>query len=221
MMRILIVDDYPLFREGLGQLISQLYPTGAIFSVGSFEAAMRILKRYGHFELIMLDASLPDIEGLMGLQRLQQHDAAIPVVILSDSTNPTTVLAALEQGARGYILKTAEIGDVKNALQLVQQGETYISPAVLTAVQTLPAVATAPLPELVIDEPWLQKLGLTHRQFEVLCLMVQGLPNKTIANRLQCSEGTVKLHVSAILRALHARNRTEAVQAANRLGICS
>lgn len=105
---------------------------------------------------------------------------------------------------------------MKNALHLILAGEIYISPSMLSEVRQRADAKSSPPTDLL---PPSDNSGLTPRQREVMRLMAEGLPNKTIASRLHCSDGTVKLHVSAILRTLHARNRTEAVQAATRLGV--
>ncbi|MBO0612650.1 response regulator [Thiothrix fructosivorans] len=209
-MRILIVDDHPLFREALGSLLERFYPSAAVFEVGSVEEAEGVVRQYAPFDLIMLDVFLPGQSGVAGLETLHASVAVeTPIVIMSGSDNSEMMNQALAKGARGYIAKSAGVGDVKNALHLILAGEIYISPSMLAEVRQRAETKAPPT----------DNSGLTPRQREVMRLMAEGLPNKTIASRLHCSDGTVKLHVSAILRTLHARNRTEAVQAATRLGV--
>ena len=216
-MRILIVDDHPLFREALGSLLERFYPSAAVFEVGSVEEAAGVVRQYAPFDLIMLDVFLPGQSGVAGLETLHASVAAsTPIVIMSGSDNSEMMNQALAMGARGYIAKSAGIGDVKNALHLILAGEIYISPSMLAEVRQRaepkdPSSPTVPPPT--------DNSGLTPRQRDVIRLMARGLPNKSIARELNCSDGTVKLHVSAILRTLHASNRTEAVQAATRLGV--
>ena len=209
-MRILIVDDHPLFREALGSLLERFYPSAAVFEVGSVEEAEGVVRQYAPFDLIMLDVFLPGQSGVAGLETLHASVAVeTPIVIMSGSDNSEMMNQALAKGARGYIAKSAGVGDVKNALHLILAGEIYISPSMLAEVRQRAETKAPPT----------DNSGLTPRQREVMRLMAEGLPNKTIASRLHCSDGTVKLHVSAILRTLHARNRTKAVQAATRLGV--
>ena len=216
-MRILIVDDHPLFREALGSLLERFYPSAAVFEVGSVEEAAGVVRQYAPFDLIMLDVFLPGQSGVAGLETLHASVAAnTPIVIMSGSDNSEMMNQALAKGARGYIAKSAGVGDVKNALHLILAGEIYISPSMLAEVRQR-AEPKAPPPPTV--PPPTDNSGLTPRQRDVIRLMARGLPNKSIARELNCSDGTVKLHVSAILRTLHASNRTEAVQAATRLGV--
>lgn len=211
-MRIMIVDDHPLFREALGNLLEQLYPSAVVFEVGSVEEAVGVLNQYLGFDLIMLDVFVPGANGLAGLALLQAKALQAPIVIMSCVDDPEAARDAVERGVRGYISKSAGAGDVKNALHLILAGEIYISPVMLATTGN-PVTAPAPAAS-VNDNNHLTALPtLTQRQREVFRLMAQGLPNKAIAARLNCSDGTVKLHVSAILRAFNARNRTEAVQA--------
>jgi len=216
-MRILIVDDHPLFREALGSLLERFYPSAAVFEVGSVEEAAGVVRQYAPFDLIMLDVFLPGQSGVAGLETLHASIAAeTPIVIMSGSDNSEMMNQALAKGARGYIAKSAGVGDVKNALHLILAGEIYISPSMLAEVRQRAEPKDPPPPNLL---PPVDNSGLTPRQRDVIRLMARGLPNKSIARELNCSDGTVKLHVSAILRTLHARNRTEAVQEATRLGV--
>lgn len=216
-MRILIVDDHPLFREALGSLLERFYPSAAVFEVGSVEEAAGVVRQYAPFDLIMLDVFLPGQSGVAGFEALHANVAAdTPIVIMSGSDNSEMMNQALAKGARGYIAKSAGVGDVKNALHLILAGEIYISPSMLADVRQRAEPKDPPPPNL---PPPTDNTGLTPRQRDVIRLMARGLPNKSIARELNCSDGTVKLHVSAILRTLHARNRTEAVQEATRLGV--
>ncbi|MGB3916629.1 MAG: response regulator transcription factor [Thiothrix litoralis] len=217
-MRILIVDDHPLFREALGSLLERFYPGAAVFEVGSVEEAVGVLSQYADFDLIMLDVFLPGEAGAAGLALIQKKAQQTPVAIMSGADDAEIARKLIEHGARGYIAKSAGVGDVKNALHLILAGEIYISPSMLAEAKSrLPSDSGNHHPPTKPDSDEMPEMaGLTPRQREVFRLMAQGLPNKSIARKLNCSDGTVKLHVSAILRALHARNRTEAVQMASR-----
>lgn len=217
-MRILIVDDQPLFREALGSLLEHFYPGAAVFEVGSVEEAVGVLCQYANFDLIMLDVFLPGGTGVAALALIKEKVQQTPVVIMSGADDAEIARKLIEHGARGYIAKSAGAGDVKNALHLILAGEIYISPSMLAeAKSSLPSDSgNSPPPTMPDSDAMPGMAGLTPRQREVFRLMARGLPNKSIARELSCSDGTIKLHVSAILRALHARNRTEAVQMAAR-----
>jgi DNA-binding NarL/FixJ family response regulator len=127
----------------------------------------------------------------------------------------------LQAGAAGYIVKSCSSHELIAALRLVLAGDVYIPPALLAALASLPATST-PVASVQIPTVWVEEAGegeLTPRQVEVLRLMGQGLSNKSIGKRLELTEGTVKLHVTAILRALNAGNRTQAVIEASRRGL--
>jgi DNA-binding NarL/FixJ family response regulator len=213
MMRILIVDGQPLFREALAMHLKVIYPGSAVFETSTVAEAEGVLEAYTQFELIVLDISVPEMEGVARLCALRDKALGSKIVVMSYLDDPAVAKSTLGQGANGYIAKSAGASELRNALHLVLAGEVYISPSLL-ANAAKPSITILPcIPETNSDG-----LPLTSRQMEVFRLMAKGLPNKSIASRLNCSDGTVKLHVSAILRALHARNRTEAVQAASNFG---
>ena len=157
--------------------------------------------------LVLLDLALPGTRGLDFLADMQLDYPGVPVVVLSATHDRATVTAALAAGARGFIPKTA------NAAELVE--------ALHKAIDGTIAVAGDLREELAGDGVHLSpdELGLTLRQADVLRLLVQGKPNKLICRDLKLSEGTVKVHVSAILRALRVRSRTQAVAELARRGI--
>ncbi|OQX15964.1 MAG: hypothetical protein BWK73_05395 [Thiothrix lacustris] len=224
-MRILIVDGQPLFREGLGSLLGRFYPSAAVFEVGSVEEATGMLSQYVQFDLIILEIFSPGTQGLASVAILREKFPNALLVVMSGVDDSGAAITIIEHGARGYITKSAGVGDVRNAMHLILKGEIYISPSMLAGDKSPLALAAAPIVAApIVAAPIVAGgvaanasavAGLTPRQQEVFRLMAQGLPNKSIASRLKCSDGTVKLHVSAILRALHARNRTEAVRVGN------
>lgn len=217
-MRVLIVDDHPLFREVIGLHVDECYPGSSIREAGSVQEALGVLAEYADFDLILLDVSLPGLDGIAGLALIRAVAPAVPIAMLSGIGDAGMAHAALVQGANGYITKAAGGRELKNALRLILRGETYISPVVLAGQAAEVVVTVVPLP--VQDEPEpVGEFGMTPRQLEVCRLLMAGLPNKSIARKLDCAEGTIRLHVSAVLRALNVRNRTEVVQVALRLGI--
>jgi DNA-binding NarL/FixJ family response regulator len=206
-MQVLVVDDHPLILEALAQLLPQLSP-GTVVSLAHDRAeAEAALDDGPDIALVLLDLALPGTRGLDFLADMQLDYPGVPVVVLSATHDRATVTAALAAGARGFIPKTA------NAAELVE--------ALRKAIDGTIAVAGDLREELAGDGVHLSpdELGLTLRQADVLRLLVQGKPNKLICRDLKLSEGTVKVHVSAILRALRVRSRTQAVAELARRGI--
>jgi len=211
-MRILIVDDHTLFRESLTLLLKEHLPEVRLIEASTGTDALQAVALYEDFDLILLDLLLPGQGGLELLPQLREAVPTTPVMVLSGTEDQTAAMAALDRGAVGYVHKSAGSQEMRNALDLVLQGEVYAPLAMLatqeSALSPAPSASAAPIP-----------CGVTPRQLDVLRLLAQGLPNKSIARALDLSEATVKLHVSAILRALGTRNRTEAVLKATQQGL--
>ena len=206
-MQVLVVDDHPLILDALAQLLPQLQP-GTIVSLARDRAeAEAALDNEPDIALVLLDLALPGTRGLDFLADLQLDYPGVPVVVLSATHDRATVTAALAAGARGFIPKTANAAELVDALRRAIDGSVAIPDDVRS--------------ELLGDGVHLSpdELGLTSRQADVLRLLVQGKPNKLICRDLKLSEGTVKVHVSAILRALRERARTQAVAELARRGI--
>jgi len=210
-MRILIIDDHRLFREAIGHVLRGLDEKIVLIEAGTAEEGIGMVRHYKDLDLILLDLGLPGMGGLSSLPRLLELAPAAPVVVVSGSAGDEDVRSAIGAGAAGFIPKTASSHELASALRVVLSGEIYVPPHLISAVDGDAAPALAPA--------GVRTTSLTPRQAEVLQLMGDGLSNKSIASRLDVSEGTVKLHVNAVLRALNARNRTEAVVEANRRGL--
>jgi len=215
-VRILLIDDHRLLRDALAEVLGRIAGEVSIFNAGTAEEARAAASHYGSLDLVLLDLYLPDSQGVSLLTELRDLLVTVPIVVLSASERPEDVRAALAAGASGYIPKTSSGRDMLAALRQILDGEIYVPASLLAAMQALQgaeAASPSPGPVAATDD------RLTDRQLQVLRLLGQGLSNKGIANRLNLTEGTVKLHVSAILRALGVGNRTEAVMAAERLGL--
>ncbi len=206
-MKILVIDDHPLILDALTQLLPQL--AGGVEVRGAVHAgeAIAILDDEPDIALILLDLALPGVRGLDLLADLMLDYPGVPVVVLSATHDDATVNAALAAGARGFIAKTANAGMLLEALQQVLDG--------IVCRATDPAQ----MPDGDGAHIAPSALRLTARQADVLRLMVQGKPNKLICRDLRLSEGTVKVHVSAILRTLQVSSRTQAVAELARRGI--
>jgi DNA-binding NarL/FixJ family response regulator len=215
-LNVLIVDDHPLMRGALRNHVEQLSATPSIEQAGSLVEACRILESSGRRDLILLDLNLPDSSGLHALETLHDRFPQVPVVVVSELLDRAAMLRCIEGGAVGYVPKTATSDLFVGALRKVLDGGTYVPSDARSADGQNWASRPAPRPTPGADQ---KLLGLTERQNDVLQLILRGLPNKLICRQLQLAEGTVKVHVSAVLRALGVRNRTQAVLAASRLGL--
>lgn len=222
-MKILLVDDHSLFREGLRHVLNGLADDANILEVGSGSEAFASVGRNPDLDLILLDLSLPDLGGLEILTSLHDKHPEIPVVVLSGSEHAADIIAAIEAGARGYIPKSSSSHVLFAALRLVFAGAVYVPPVVFAQPGADAAARPAPkLPDLwhsgqTISDP--AALGLTPRQLDVLKLIVEGKSNKLIARELGIEESTVKVHVSPVLKALKVTNRVHAILAVSHLGI--
>jgi DNA-binding NarL/FixJ family response regulator len=209
-MRVLLVDDHALFREGLKFLLRSL---DSALEIDEASDCARALEKTAatRYDLVLLDLKMPGRHGLDALASLRESLSGAPVVVLSGEDDADTVRAAIEGGAMGFIPKSSTPEVLIQALRLVLAKSVYLPAAVLHGP---PPTAAEPGP----GRPG-ALTGLTRRQMEVLRGVIHGQPNKTIARELDLSEATVKAHLSSVLRALGARNRTEAVYAAAKLGL--
>lgn len=215
-MKILVVDDHPLIREALQQVLRALDASVQVLEADTCADAVAAARANPDISLILLDLMLPGVDGFEALRQLREEFPAIPVVVLSAYEQSETVMRAIDGGAMGFISKTSSSALLVQALRLVLSGGIYLPPEILlkhAPAASVPSPPPAAQPSL--HDP--HEVGLTHRQAEVLALLLQGNPNKLICRRLNLAENTVKIHVAAILKTLGATNRTQAVVAASRL----
>lgn len=211
-MKMLLIDDHVLIREALRGVLHELKDAAVVLEAGAWQQACRQIEQHPDVDMILLDLNLPDRNGFDALAELRDKYPAVCVVVLSGQNDRESVVKALDLGALGFIPKSATREVMLSALNLVFSGGVYIPPEILERSHNTPAAASSsrrPLPG---------ELGLTQRQMAVLGLMMQGKSNKAICRALDLAEPTVKNHVTAILKALDATNRTEAVIAAEARG---
>jgi DNA-binding NarL/FixJ family response regulator len=218
-MKLLLIDDHPLFRDGLSLLIQHRldlaeHGGAEVLEAGSLREAMVELERHPDVGLVLLDLGLADRQGLDTLSEWREQAPNLPVVVLSADDRPATILAAIDQGASGFIPKTVEAGVMQEALRRVLSGGVYLPPLPSDAV-----LATDPTPPDDDTAGPESTLGLSGRQLDVLRLLIEGKPNKEICRMLSLSESTVKTHLSAIFRKLKVSSRTQAVVAVARAGV--
>ena len=198
---MLVVDDHPLIREALRNVLAELDANCELLESADSAGALRIAAARPDIDLVLLDLNLPDADGFTTLEELRQRRPATAVVMLSAQNDHQLVTRSIALGAAGYIPKSTSHEIMVSALRLVCSGGMYLPPEVLAGAG-----------------PRLAEPQLTARERQVLALMLEGKSNKRIARELDLAETTVKNHVTAILKTLGASNRTEAVIAAGRLG---
>lgn len=200
-MKVLVVDDHPLIREALRNVLVELDANCELLESADSAGALRIAAARPDIDLVLLDLNLPDADGFATLEELRRRRPATAVVILSAQNDHQLVTRSIALGAAGYIPKSTPHEVMVSALRLVCSGGMYLPPEVLAG-----------------GGPRRGEPQLTARERQVLALMLEGKSNKRISSHLGMAEATVKNHVTAILKALGASNRTEAVIAAGRLG---
>lgn len=214
-MKILIADDHELFRDGLRHVLTQLDGTVSIVEASDYPQAIALTEAEQGISIVLLDLGMPGMPWGEGLQSLRQKlPSDVPIIVLSASDDRRHVLQAVNLGAAGFIPKTSSSRVMLSALKLVLSGGVYLPPALLEQGGDHYSDASGSSAGQENSASF-----LTPRQREVLALLGQGKSNKEIARVLQLAEGTVKLHVTAILKALNVNNRTRAVVAASQLGL--
>lgn len=210
-----MIEDHALVREGLVRLLGQLQSAVVLRDCADFMAARTVLEDEAPFDLVLLDLALPGIDGFAALEILSQRYPRLPVVVLSAFDDLPTITRVMNLGASGFIPKTFSGEALLAALRKVLHG-TLFRPDGLAGAARLDD-ARPVVPAANGAQP--AELGLTERQTQVLALMVRGLSNREIAARLGLSEGTVKIHATAIFKTLGVSSRTQALIAVARYGI--
>lgn len=203
-MKTLIAHGRPLIRAGLRALLLEHDNNAEVSEAHSFDEVLDAAKREPA-DLLLLDFSLPGLNGFDGLRSLHASRPDIPIVIVTGSENEADVSLAIDSGARGYIPESSSGELFVNALKLVLSGNIYVPPAALRKGKTESGRVPAG------DPPNAYRLTtLTPRQREVLSLIAEGDSNREMAGKLGIAEGTIRIHVAAILKGLDLRNRTQA-----------
>ena len=210
-MKILIVDDHPIYRKGLVALLHQMEPDTAPLQASDSVEALALIADHDDLDVVILDLVIPGMDGLQAIAEFGKIRPELPVIILSSSENPADVRAALANGALGYVPKSAAEHTLLTAIRVVLNGDIYVPPFVLVRAETGKLAA----PRI---EPGSGRPVLTGRQIEVLRRISAGQLNKNIAVELGLSEKTVKSHITAIFRALKVMNRSQAAAVAREAG---
>ena len=205
-LRVLLVDDHALFRQGLSFLLDDLDDSLAFYEAQDCGEALSLLSEQP-VDLVLLDMNMPGLSGLDALSSLLAAAPATPITVLSGEEDPGLIRRAIDAGASGFVPKAASADILVAALKLILAGGVYLPTSVLAAASSA---------EVLTPE---KDSGLSDRQTAVLLRAIQGQANKVIASELGIAEDTVKTHLSGAFKVLGVRNRTEAVYAAARLGI--
>ena len=219
-MKVLIADDHRLIIEGVKIKLAELDPgIDAVVAMNLEELDRAVAAHADELDLALVDITMPGTQGHQHVARLRAQAPALPVIVLSGSEDVDLMRALIDMGVLGFIPKAYSPDVMLSAIRLVLAGGIYIPPLLLANAQAQgwQPTETAPPPanpSRAIDG--LRNL-LTERQIDVMRLLSQGKPNKLIARDLGISEGTVKIHLAAIFRALNVRNRVEAVVASRKL----
>ncbi|TAK93538.1 MAG: response regulator transcription factor [Aquabacterium sp.] len=223
-VRVLIVDDHPLFREGLKGLLTGLDPAVSVQQAASVQDAQALAGQA--FDLVLMDLQMPGLSGMDALLRIKTLFEEAAVVVVSGDESSCSIQAAIQHGAAGYVPKSTDPGVTTHALRLVLAQGTYLPPAALQSsaaahhhspghpnhLSTISGEAgAAPSPTWPRD--------LSPRQLAVLRCLLQGKPNKVIAREIGIAEGTVKAHLWAVYQLLGVSNRAQAMYRAHEMNL--
>jgi DNA-binding NarL/FixJ family response regulator len=207
-MKLLIVDDHPVYLDGLAALVGQLFPGAQVEQAGTADLALHLLAHApadAPFDLLLLDLGLPGLRGEAALPLLRTQFPALPVIVVSATDDAQLARTCIAQGASGFMHKSLRRQALAAALQAVLDGGV-----VNLSTQRLASLAAASQAENGAE--------LTPRQHDVLHCLGRGYSNKLIARHLDIAEATVRAHLSAVFHALGASSRTQAVLEARRRG---
>ena len=210
-MKILIADDHQLVIEAVKVKLMELGKDVVFVVATTLEALQEV--DTADVDLALIDLGMPGADGIQHVRHLRERSPGLPIIVLSGTLDMVLMRESLDSGAMGFIPKAYTSEVMLLAIKLVLAGGVYVPPALLAPVTGAPG-ARQVVGALSMENV---RQMLTSRQIEVLGLLSQGKPNKLIGRSLGISEGTVKIHLAAIFRALNARNRTEAVVVAQHL----
>ena len=207
MIRVLVADDHGVVRDGLGRMVDALEGLELAGVAADGEEAVAACAAQAP-DVVLMDLDMPGVDGIEATRRIHAEQPGVAVLVLTSFSDRARITGALDAGAVGYLLKDASSDDVAEGIRAAARGESPLDPR---AARTILDARTRPDPLDAISE----------REREVLALLVEGLPNKLIARRLEISEKTVKAHLTSVFRELGVTDRTQAALWAERHGLGS
>ncbi|ABC28499.1 Response regulator containing a CheY-like receiver domain and an HTH DNA-binding domain [Hahella chejuensis KCTC 2396] len=214
-VRALLVDDHPIVIDALSTSLLALKLCNWIDKANTLAEAKEKLANDADFSLVLLDLHLSDAEGIHAMMTMREAYPDIPIIIFSGDDSTDTIAKAFEYGVRGYVPKNSPVEVVVSAVKVVLAGSCYIPPHAIRMLGFEPAAGTVAIGNTAVEtRPY-----FSPRQEQVFHYLLEGMPNKVIAARLDMAEGTVKTHMNTIFRALGVRNRAQAILKARQLGV--
>jgi len=216
----LVVDDHPLTRHGFALSVGEIHPGARVMEAGSLDEAVALVRRTPELTLVLFDLGLgrsEEDDGIdsehPGIRRMIEALSGVPLLVISGSDEVADIIDSVRQGARGYILKSSSAEVLEHAISLALSGDVFL-PLPRAVLNGTIAADAGQAPSGIVDR-------LTDRQRDVFQLLLAGHSNKEIARGLGVLEGTVKVHVRAIMQKLGVRNRTQVAVVAARSGCFS
>lgn len=218
MIKVMLVDDQTLVREGIKSLLALSPDIQLIAEAGDGEQCLAVVNHLKELpDVILMDIRMPKVSGIDAVKHLKTAGFTLPVIMLTTFDDDQLVLQSIQAGAAGYLLKDVSLETLVEGIKTVHQGKTLIQPAITQRViQGLQGLAKT---ESLVLSPSLVTADLSDKEQEILRLMASGYSNKEISQAMFKSEGTVKNQVSAILAKLEVRDRTRAVLKAIEAGL--
>lgn len=208
MLKFILADDHPLFRDALTNTLRSAFPKDQLEAADSIDTVKSLIDAGGEPDVLLLDLNMPGSEGFFGLIHLREHYPSLPVVVISAMEDPAIIQRSIAYGAVGFIPKSSASHLFIDGIKAVLDGDVWVPPALKVAVERLSREETDFSKRVA---------ALTDQQFKVLMHLTEGRLNKQIAYDLHISEATVKAHITAIFRKLGVQNRTQAVILAAKL----
>jgi DNA-binding NarL/FixJ family response regulator len=205
MISVVIADDHGIIRDGLSRLIDALDDVQVVGTAADGEEAVARCAETSP-DVVLMDLDMPNVDGIEATRRITAAQPQTSVLVLTSFSDRRRILGAIEAGASGYLLKDASSDDVADGIRAAARGEAPLDPR---AARTVLNARSEPDP----------LAALSRREREVLALLVEGLPNKLIARRLEISEKTVKTHLTRVFREIGVTDRTQAALWAEREGL--
>lgn len=215
-MKILLVDDHHLFREGMRYVLQQLQDNLVIIEAANYAEALKQAELHPELDLTLMDLNMPGSEGAISVKFFHQRFPHIPLVIISGEEGRRLMEQVMSNGAMGFVCKSSNSSVMLSALHLVLAGGVYVPPQLLQygVHEDIPRAEGRDGRSANTNQ-----YGLTAQQMKVLKYLANGMSNKEIAQQVNLAEGTVKVHIAGLYQVLRVKSRTEAVRVASQLGL--